>query len=209
MLQDKEIADILLKIKAVNLNIKQPFTYSSGIISPIYTDNRLIISFPEHRERIIAAFLKCIRQHSIKFDIIAGAATGGIPWAAWLAEHLKRPMIYVRNNKKSHGRQNVIEGHFESGDTVLIIEDLISTGKSAISVAEALRNHGATAQQCLSIFSYEFPNTQKSFAAKRLDYFSLCDFNVLIQQATDLGIISNEEKLDALQWNKSPENWHR
>src|SRR5262245_52524696 len=125
MMNNKKIAQLLLEIKAVALNVKQPFRFASGILSPIYCDNRLIISYPEKRKIIIDAFLQIIKEKNLNYDVVAGTATAGIPHAAWIAERLNKPMIYVRSKAKEHGKKNLVEGLLQKGQKVLVVEDLV------------------------------------------------------------------------------------
>lgn len=201
-----EIAKILLDIKAVTLNLQQPFHYSSGLLSPIYCDNRLIISYPKQRKKVVDALLQLIEKNNLKFDIVAGIATAGIPFAAWIADRINLPMVYVRDKAKSHGKQNQIEGDLKQGQTALIVEDLISIGKSCITGSLALRQF-ATVKDCITIFSYELSNTQQNFLNNSLNYYALSDFETLIKVAISEGYITENEKQKALTWNQDPENW--
>src|SRR5690625_5038906 len=158
-----ELARDLLAIKAVQIKTDGYFTWTSGIKSPIYCDNRLTMSYPSVRKNIVRAFVKMIEQLSVKPEVIAGCATAGIPHAAWLAEALNLPMVYVRSDRKSHGKQNQIEGHLNNGDHVLVIEDLISTGGSSIDVAIALREAGAQVTDVFAIFTYGLERAMESF----------------------------------------------
>ena len=201
------IAALLLDIHAVTLNVTKPFRYTSGILSPIYCDNRLIISYPEKRERIIHAFLTQIQSHNLKFDVVAGTATAGIPHAAWIADRLKKPMVYVRSAPKTHGKKNQIEGKIQPGQVALVVEDLISTGGSAINAVYALRENSAIVHDCLAIFTYEMKNAQDAFKKAQVQCHTLCNFSTLIDVATKNGQLSKEERIKALQWNLDPEHW--
>lgn len=206
MNQATEIAKILLDIKAVTLNLQKPYRYSSGLLSPIYCDNRLIISYPKKRKRVIDALLQLIEEKHLQFDVIAGTATAGIPHAAWIADRLNLPMVYVRDKAKIYGKQNQIEGHLEQGQKVLVVEDLISIGKSAIAASFALCQF-ATVEDCIAIFSYQLSSTQQNFANAHLNYYTLSDFKTLINVAVVEGYITEEERQKVLAWNQNPENW--
>ncbi|PLX18076.1 MAG: orotate phosphoribosyltransferase [Candidatus Muiribacterium halophilum] len=177
------VAEILLNLQAVILNSKEPFTYASGIKSPIYCDNRVIISDVKSRDEIIDAFCELIEEKNIKFDVVAGTATAGIPHAAWIADRFKLPMIYVRSGKKEHGRKNQIEGRIHSEQKVLLVEDLISTGGSSLRCAEAISETGAEVVACVAIFSYEMKKAQESFNNAKIPLYTLSDFNTLIEFA--------------------------
>ena len=202
-----EIAKILLSIKAVTLNFQRPYRYSSGLSSPIYCDNRLIISYPEKRKIAINALLHLIKENNLQFDVIAGAETAGIPHAAWIADRLNVPMVYVRDKAKNHGKQNQIEGRLKQGQKVLVVEDLVSVGKSAIAASLVLRQF-ATVKDCITIFSYQLSKAQQNFAEAKLNYYTLSDFKTLIKVAITEGYITEEEKQKALAWNNNPENWN-
>jgi len=154
----------LLKADAVMLRTKPPFRWASGILSPIYTDNRILMSYPRQREIIVNSFIRLIKKNKIKFDGFAATATAGIPWAAWLSQKLKKPMVYVRSESKDHGRENLVEGKIEEGKTYIVVEDLISTGSSSMNTINAVRGKGGIAEYCIAIFTYEL---EKS---KILDY---------------------------------------
>ena len=207
--QSTEIAKLLLDIKAVTLNVQQPYHYTSGILSPIYCDNRLVISYPEKRHQIIDAFLQRIHQNQLSVDVIAGTATAGIPHAAWIADRLNKPMVYVRSRSKAHGKQNKIEGKLEKGQRALVIEDLISTGTSAVSAGLALRTAGAVVTDCIAIFSYQMTAAEQQFSNAGIRPLTLSNFSTLIEVAAQEGYINPEEKKSALTWNKDPEHWGR
>ena len=202
-----EIAKILLDTKAVSVNLQEPYLYSSGLLSPIYCDNRLVISYPKKRKIVISALLDLIEENNLRFDVIAGAATAGIPHAAWISDRLNLPMVYVRNKAKSYGKQNKIEGNLNQGQKVLVVEDLISVGKSAIAASLVLRQF-ATVKDCITIFSYQLSKAQQNFSKANLNYYTLCDFKTLIKVAVAEGYITEEERKRALAWNNDPENWN-
>jgi orotate phosphoribosyltransferase len=201
MLTSQDIAQILLKEKAVFLRPEEPFTWASGIKSPVYCDNRLLISSVEAREKIIQAFADQIR--SLKVDGIAGTATAGIPWAAWIAHELKLPLIYVRSSSKDHGRQNAIEGQLAPGKTCVLIEDLISTGKSSIAAAKKLQEADLQVIQVKSIFTYGFPQVEGLFKEANLSFSALSDFETLAQVAYNDKVLDSETLTHVLNWRKS------
>ena len=171
----------------------KPFVWASGIRSPIYCDNRLLLSYPKARDLIIRGFIALIRKSKIRFDAIAGIATAGIPHAAILAERLKKPLLYVRSAPKSHGKGNQIEGRFNKGDRVLVIEDLISTGKSSLEAIAALEKAGAKVTDCLAIFSYGFPVAQRAFQKASCRLSTLTTLGDLLRTAVALKKISPDE----------------
>lgn len=199
-----DIAKILLNINAVKLNITNPFTFTSGIKSPIYCDNRFILGFPKERDEIIQAFLENpLLQEA---EIIAGTSTAGIAWAAILADHLEKPMAYVRSEQKKYGAKKSIEGAEVVNKKVIIIEDLISTGGSSKKVVDILLEAQATIIGLLAIFSYEFPESDTIF--ENIPYFTLSNFSTLLTMAKESKIISTEEYLIAKKWNKNPHSWN-
>ena len=201
MLKAQDIAKILLQEKAVFLRPQEPFTWASGIKSPVYCDNRLLISSVEAREKIIQAFAEQIQ--SLNVDGIAGTATAGIPWAAWIAHELKLPLIYVRSSSKDHGRQNAIEGQLADGKKCVLIEDLISTGKSSIAAAKKLQEANLQVLQVKSIFTYGFPQVEGLFKEANLSFSALSDFETLAQVAYDDKVLDSETLTHVLNWRKS------
>lgn len=196
----KEVARILLKEEAVFLRPDEPFTWTSGIKSPVYCDNRLLISTVESRQKIIEAF--CQKAREEKVDVIAGTATAGIPWAAWIAQELKLPLIYVRSSNKEHGRQNAIEGRAPKGAKTILIEDLISTGKSSIAAGQRLQEAGLQVNKVLSIFTYGFGQAQEVFKSAGFECQSLTSFEVLAQVAYDEKMLNEQTLNQVLEWRK-------
>lgn len=204
-----EIADVLLRLKAVKLNISQPFLWTSGIHSPIYCDNRILISYPEERKKIIQAFKAHIDQENLHPDLIAGTATAGIPWAAFLAYELNLPMVYVRPEKKGHGAGKQIEGHYSEGQRTILIEDLISTGGSALNSAQALKNEGSlNVIKVLAIFSYQFEEAERAFQSAGIPLINLTDFSALCKSAMEQKLIAEAEYRKVMEFYKDPWNWH-
>ena len=205
-MNNKELtAKILFDLKAVKINVKEPFTFSSGIKSPIYCDNRVILGYPEAREQIVKSFLEIIDAQNT--DVIAGVATAGISWAAFIAEKLGKPMAYVRSKPKGHGVGKQIEGAETGGKRVAIIEDLISTGGSSINAAEVLRNSGAESVEVKAIFSYNFKSAYENFDKINCKWDTISNFDILIGLLKNEKYLTNEEADTALTWNKDPENW--
>lgn len=203
------IADDLLDTEAVVLRPEEPFTWTSGLKAPIYCDNRITISYPEVRERIADGFASLIRERFPEAELIAGAATGGIPHAAWASQKLNLPMVYVRDKAKGHGKMNKIEGVLKSGQKTVVIEDLISTGGSSLKVAEAVREAGGEVLAVLAIFTYNLAKAELAFAEAGIPVMTLTNYEVLLERAALKGRISRD-KLGALQaWRKNPEQYGR
>jgi orotate phosphoribosyltransferase len=201
-----DIAEKLLQINAVKLSPQNPFTWASGIQSPIYCDNRLVLSFPAVRSFVIQAFVEKTAAFG-DFDIVAGVATAGIPHGALLADRLDKPFIYVREKAKSHGRQNQIEGNVWAGAKVLLIEDLISTGGSSLKAVETLREVGCEVVGVLAIFSYGFQKATDVFQEANCPLYTLSNYNVLVEKAIEMAYISPND-LETLQsWRVSPSTW--
>ena len=201
MTTSENVASILLKEKAVFLRPEEPFTWTSGIKSPVYCDNRLLISTVESRDFIIKTFAAAVKE--MKVDVVAGTATAGIPWAAWIAQELRLPLIYVRSSSKDHGRQNAIEGRAEAGQKTVLIEDLISTGKSSIAAAKKLEEAGLTVKSIMSIFTYDFPQAQEVFKSANLNYHSLSSFEVLAKVAYDNKMLDQSALNNVLEWRQT------
>jgi orotate phosphoribosyltransferase len=201
----KQIASALLDIGAVALRPNEPFTWSSGIKSPIYCDNRLTISYPEIRELIANGFVAIIKAQYPDAEVIAGAATGGIPHAAWVAQKLNLPMIYVRDKPKGHGKENMIEGALKPNQKVVVIEDLISTGGSSLKVALAVNEAGGQALSVLAIFTYQLEKATEAFAAANIPIQTLTDFTMLLETAVELGKIQAEDIALMQSWRADPQ----
>jgi orotate phosphoribosyltransferase len=204
-----KIADFLLKIKAVKLNPSDPFIWSSGWYSPIYCDNRKTLSFPSIRTAIRQTFSEQIKQEFGSVDVIAGVATGGIAIGALVAEEMGLPFIYVRSSAKGHGLGNQIEGEYHSGQRVVVIEDLISTGGSSLKAVEALRDAKCNVLGLAAIFSYGFKVAQDNFEAAKCPYFTLSNYDLLIEQAAHENYISEKELESLNRWKINPENWKK
>ena len=199
-------AQNLLKINAIKLSPDQPFTWSSGLKSPIYCDNRIVLSYPDIRSSIIKSFAEKASAFE-PFDLVAGVATAGIAHGALLAEALKLPFAYVRSKAKGHGRQNQIEGKITGQERVLVIEDLISTGGSALKAIEALRAEGCTIVGTLAIFSYGFETAKQAFQEANCSFDTLSNYEVLIKEAISSGYISQEQESTLKEWSHNPKAW--
>lgn len=197
----KEIAKVLLRVGAVELNPNDPFTWASGIQSPIYCDNRLTMSDPVGRIEIAKGLAELIRTNYPETTVIAGTATAGIPHAAWVADILGLPMVYIRSSAKAHGRSRQIEGKVSKDDQAVIVEDLISTGGSSLNAAEALRSEGIEVTGIVSIFTYELKKADETFAEANLTYNSLTDFGALIDASNEEGAIEEEAITGLLDWH--------
>ncbi|MFC0214188.1 orotate phosphoribosyltransferase [Paenibacillus chartarius] len=203
----RDIAASLLSIDAVALRPQQPFTWTSGLKSPIYCDNRLTMSYPAVREQIADGFVQLIRTHHPDAEVIAGTATAGIPHAAWVAQKLGLPMIYVRDKAKGHGKENLIEGVVRPGQKVVVIEDLISTGGSSLKAALAVNEAGAQALGVLAIFSYKLDRGTNAFAEAGMPLHTLSDYPTLLEVAAERGAIRSED-LDKLHaWREDPASY--
>ena len=210
----QEVAEKLLQINAVKLSPQNPFTWASGIKSPIYCDNRITLYYPSVRDRIIDAFVEKSNQFG-EFDVVAGVATAGIPHGALIADRLKKPFIYIREKAKSHGRQNQIEGMPHSNTPqginerlkVLVIEDLISTGGSSLKAVEAVREAGMEVVGVLAIFTYGFEKAVSMFRDANCPFDTLSNYDILIAQAIENQYIKSEEMETLKDWRLSPETW--
>ena len=203
----KSIAKDLLSIGAVFLRPEQPFTWASGIKSPIYCDNRVTLSYPQVRTFIREGFVKMCLDKFGKPDVIAGVATGGIPQGALVAQELGLPFVYVRSEKKSHGMNNQVEGIINSGQSVVIIEDLVSTGKSSLNAVEALREKGAVIKGMLAIFTYGMDVATENFKNNKCELFTLTNYNTLVQKAAEESYIREDDLASLMEWKKDPQAW--
>ena len=203
----KKTAELLLQINAIKLSPSEPFSWASGWKSPIYCDNRLTLSFPSVRVFLKEEIAKIVEQQYGKPDVIAGVATGAIAIGVLVAQELGVPFIYVRPEPKSHGRKNQIEGHLESGQNVVVIEDLISTGKSSLNAVEALKEEGAVVKGMVAIFSYEFDIAKENFENSHVNLSTLSSYTYLLEQAMDSKYISDNELVALKKWREDPGNW--
>lgn len=203
------IAERLLDINAVALKPNDPFTWTSGLRSPIYCDNRLTLSYPAVRREIAAGLQKLILENYPNAEVIAGTATAGIPHAAWVSELMDLPMCYVRSKAKGHGKGNQIEGKVEKGQKVVVVEDLISTGGSVITAVQALREAGCEVLGVVSIFTYGLDKGKEAFSQEDIISESLTDFANLVEVAIEKGYISKDDQESLLSWSKAPSEWSK
>ncbi|MHB1277000.1 MAG: orotate phosphoribosyltransferase [Bacteroidia bacterium] len=202
-----KIAEYLLQIKAIKLQPNDPFTWASGWKSPIYCDNRISLNFPAIRTDIKNALAAKIQELYPDVEAIVGVATAGIPQGALVADVLNLPAAYVRPEPKSHGRQNQLEGDLQKGTKVVVLEDLISTGKSSLKAVEVLREMGLEVIGLAAIFTYGFPIAESNFKQANCPWFALSDYNVLIDTAVKTGYVKQEDAAKLAEWRKSPETW--
>jgi orotate phosphoribosyltransferase len=203
----KKTAEYLLQIKAIKLQPAKPFTWASGWRSPIYCDNRMTLSFPEVRTFIRDAFAVKVRKLYPDTELIAGVATGAIAHGALVADNLGLPFIYVRSGAKDHGLGNQIEGHFENGQKVVVIEDLISTGGSSLGAVKALREAGCDVLGMIAIFTYGFGKASDAFEADGCRLDTLSNYSVLVDMAAESGYISGGDVETLREWRKDPSSW--
>jgi orotate phosphoribosyltransferase len=204
-----KVAEFLLQIKAVKLQPENPFTWASGLKSPIYCDNRKTLSYPQIRTYIRQHFVEKINEYFAKPDVIAGVATGGIAQGALVAQELGLPFVYVRSEAKKHGLTNLIEGDVESGQNVVVIEDLISTGGSSLKAVEALRERGCTVKGMAAIFTYGFDEAERNFAKANCELKTLTDYNALIETALSKEYIQEKDLENLKQWRANPALWQK
>ncbi len=203
----EKTAELLLQINAIKLNPKNPFTWASGWKSPIYCDNRLILSFPAIRNYVREEFSKNIEKQFGKPDVIAGVATGAIGIGMLVAEYMGLPFVYVRPEAKKHGRKNQIEGFLQKGQNVVVVEDLISTGNSSLNAVEALRESGANVKGMVAIFSYGFKISEDNFKNAHVDLYTLSDYQNLLNLAVAKKYITEKEQMILVEWSTAPESW--
>ncbi|WP_164511987.1 orotate phosphoribosyltransferase [Lacticaseibacillus daqingensis] len=204
---ETQIATDLLSIGAVSLRPSAPFTWASGILSPIYTDNRITISYPAVRTRIAAGLAALIQAKFPAVAVIGGVATAGIPHAALVADRLNKPMVYLRSKPKDHGAGKQIEGAFEPGQKLVLIDDLLSTGGSVLKAAEAARKEGADVIGVVAIFSYQLPAATTNFAAADIPFATLTNYTALIHTAAANGTVTPAELTLLKTWREDPEHW--
>jgi len=205
----KKTAEFLLQIKAIKLSPSEPFNCASGWKSPIYCDNRITLSFPSVRNYLKEEIAKLVEQKHGKPDVIAGVATGAIAIGVLVAQELGVPFVYVRPEAKNHGRKNQIEGHIEKGQNVVVIEDLISTGKSSLLAVEALKEADVNIKGMVAIFTYGFENAEKNFKENNIELTTLSNYEYLLEQALDSNYISDKELNTLQDWRKNPSEWNQ
>lgn len=201
----EKLAQYLLKIEAIKLKPKNPFTWASGLMSPIYCDNRLSLSYPQIRNFIKQEFVNFAR--GMRFDGVAGVATAGIPHGALLADALGVPFIYVRSKVKGHGRQNMIEGDIQAVKRVLVVEDLISTGGSCLRAVDALKHENIEVEHVLALFTYELDKAQSAFKEVNVPFTTISNYTALLEVASESGYINQSDLTILKNWNESPKAW--
>ena len=201
------LASHLLDIKAIELNPENPFTWASGWKSPIYCDNRKVLSYPKIRQEVKTWLAEAVKNKFSSCDLVAGVATAGIPHAALLADALDLPMIYVRSSVKSHGRKNQIEGDLSQGKKCIVVEDLISTGGSALKAVQALKENGLEVLAVISLFNYGFETAKANFSSQNVAYHSLASFKDLLLVAREKNLFSEEQLEKISRWREDPANW--
>lgn len=201
-----QVAKILFDIGCVIFRPRQPFKYDSGILSPVYTDNRLVISYPDKWKKIIEFLITKINEIGLP-DVVAGTATAGIPHAAYIAQQLKIPMVYVRAEPKSHGKGNQVEGRIIRGQKVIIIEDLVSTGRSSTRVAEAIKKLGANVSSVVAIYTYQLKESEDNFKKSNIKLHALTNLKTSCEVAREEGFLKEDQIEIILDWAKDPENW--
>lgn len=202
-----EVAQMLLQINAIKVQPSNPFTWASGWKSPIYCDNRKILSFPFARNLVQERFVEIVGREYPGVEVIAGVATGAIAHGILVADKMNLPFIYVRTEPKNHGLENLIEGVLEPGQKVVVIEDLVSTGNSSLKAAEAVRRAGGEVLGMVAVFSYEFPQASENFRNASIPLSTLSCYQVLIGQALELGRISESEVGKLMEWRMDPAGW--
>ena len=205
----RRLAAALLGIEAVAFSPEEPYTWASGLRSPIYCDNRVTMAYPSVRRSITEGFAGILAREGFAPEAVVGTATAGIPHAAWLAGRLDLPMAYVRSKAKTHGRGNRVEGRLEAGANVIVVEDLVSTGGSSVAVVEALRAVGVRVEAVLAIFSYGLPAAREAFARAAVPLHTLTDFATLLDVARETGALTPEAVASLEAWRRDPEAWSR
>lgn len=205
----RKTAELLLQINAIKLNPENPFIWASGWKSPIYCDNRIILSYPDIRKFVSKQMAQQVKDRFGKPDLIVGVATGAIGIGLLVAEELDLPFAYVRPEPKSHGRKNQIEGHYTAGASAVVIEDLVSTGMSSLNAIKALRESEIEVQGMCAIFSYDFEHAKNRFSEEEVPLYTLSDYNFVIAQASENGTISAEYLETLQQWRNNPQDWKK
>ncbi len=207
MKTSEQVAKILLELGAITLSPKKPFRYASGILSPVYADCRVLMAYPDKRRQIRDLYIEAIKKSGVKFDVVAGTATAGIPHAAWIADKLNLPMVYVRGKAKDHGKENLLEGIIKKGQKTIVIEDLISTGESAINSVKAVREAGGGISHVFSIITYGMKLADENFKRNKLKLITLTTFADVLNAAQEMGHIKRQEISAILDWTKDPPGW--
>ncbi len=203
----QNVSDYLLQINAIKLNVANPFTWASGMKSPIYCDNRVTLSYPQVRTYIRQQFVELINEQFGDVDVIAGVATGAIAQGALVAQELGKPFVYIRSSQKAHGLTNQIEGKIEEGQSVVVVEDLVSTGKSSLLAVDALREAGANVKGMVAIFTYNLEVAKENFTNKECELYTLADYDTMIRKAVESNYISESDIQSLVKWRENPQEW--
>jgi len=203
----KAMAELLLDAKVLTFNVKEPYTFASGIKSPVYMDCRLLISDVKRRGQLIEDLVK--KFDGLECDIVAATASAGIPWGAWVADRLEKPLVYVRREAKTHGKGKKVEGAFIKGLNAVVVEDLVSTGGSSISTVESLREEDSVVEHCVSIFTYGMQKSVESFDKANVELHPLSNFNVAVEAAIEKKYLTAAEAAEARKWVKDPQRWRK
>lgn len=209
MSTQKEFASRLLQIKALQINARQPYTWASGWRSPVYCDNRKVLSHPYLRDFVKSELANMVLEHFPEAEVIAGVATAGIPHGALASDLLKLPFVYVRSKPKEHGMGNQIEGEMQPGQKVVVIEDLVSTGKSSLEAVAALRAAGADVIGMCALFTYGFPQAAQAFESAGVPLKTISDYNALMEVGSETGVIAEGDRDTLAQWRTTPDTWGR
>ena len=201
------VAKLLLELNAISLRPKKPFKYASGILSPVYTDCRVLMAYPDKRRLIRDFYIDAIKKSGASFEVVAGTATAGIPHASWIVDKLSLPMVYVRGKAKDHGKENLLEGIIKKGQKVIVIEDLISTGESAINSTNAVRAAGGEVSTVFAIITYGMKIAEENFKQNNLELISLTTFQDVVSQAENLRMITKNDASIIMNWIKHPNSW--
>lgn len=207
MLSPLEMATLLLKTGCVQVNAKEPFTYASGLKGPIYCDNRLLLGQVEARRQVVASLVEITRKESMDFDAIAGLATAGIPYAAWMAEILEKPMLYIRGKKKDHGKSRQVEGPFNLGSKALLVEDLVNQASSLEDATLGARGEGLVVSDVLCLVDYQMKTARERVERLSLNLISLTKFEMILEAAGNLGLLNDSEQKLLRSWQENPAQW--
>ena len=207
MSTSKQFAEKLLQINALQINVQKPYTWASGWQSPVYCDNRKVLSFPYVRDFVKSELANMVLEHFPDADVIAGVATAGIAIGVMAADLLKLPFVYVRSKPKEHGMGNRIEGVLQPGQKVVVIEDLVSTGKSSLEVVAALREQGAEIMGMCALFTYGFPESEQAFADAQVPLFTVSNYVALMELAVEKQLVTEQQNISLHQWRENPANW--
>lgn len=205
----RRLAGELMSIGAVTLSPRRPFRWASGLLSPVYCDNRLTLGHPAIRQMICEGFRELIELNDLPCDLVAGTATAGIPHAAWLADRLDVPMVYVRSTVKAHGKGQQVEGVIGEGQNVVVVEDLVSTGMSSTAVISPLTEMGAQVSAVVAIFTYGLSRAAEAFAASGVPLFTLTDYPTLLEVASESGAVDEADRISLSEWYRDPVSWSK